>query len=81
MRRWGHTSHTVTHVHTHHPLTGAGPAEIGHAIYGLSHVEQVIHTATRSLLEEPRAELMTLRTLKVAGAGAAGWRHCLLAPR
>jgi hypothetical protein len=40
-------------------------AEIGHAIYGLSHVEHVIQPATRTLLEEPRAELTTLHALKV----------------
>eukprot|EP00730_Choanoeca_flexa_P012726 TRINITY_DN4561_c0_g1_i1.p1 TRINITY_DN4561_c0_g1~~TRINITY_DN4561_c0_g1_i1.p1 ORF type:complete len:553 (+),score=159.79 TRINITY_DN4561_c0_g1_i1:51-1709(+) len=39
--------------------------EIGHAIYGLDHVKDVIHASTKTLLEEPRAELTALATMKL----------------
>jgi len=39
--------------------------EFGHAIYGLGHLEKVIPPAIRSLLEEPRAELTSLVTMKL----------------
>jgi len=39
--------------------------EFGHAIYGLDHVKEVIKTDTKSLLEEPRAELTTLTVMKL----------------
>ena len=37
--------------------------EIGHAIYGLDAVAQHIKVSTKTLLEEPRAELTALHTL------------------
>ena len=37
--------------------------EIGHAIYGLDGVKDVIKTSTKTLLEEPRAELTALHTM------------------
>lgn len=36
---------------------------IGHAIYSLDAVKQVIKVSTKTLLEEPRAELTALHTL------------------
>eukprot|EP01025_Chloroclados_australasicus_P058244 TRINITY_DN7297_c0_g1_i1.p1 TRINITY_DN7297_c0_g1~~TRINITY_DN7297_c0_g1_i1.p1 ORF type:complete len:634 (+),score=93.26 TRINITY_DN7297_c0_g1_i1:202-1902(+) len=38
--------------------------EIGHAIYGLENIEQLKNT-TKALLEEPRAELTALHTMKM----------------
>ena len=37
--------------------------EIGHAIYGLDAVAEHIKVSTKTLLEEPRAELTALHTL------------------
>ena len=37
--------------------------EIGHAIYSLDGVRKVIRTSTKTLLEEPRAELTALHTM------------------
>ena len=37
--------------------------EIGHAIYSLDGVKNVIKTSTKTLLEEPRAELTALHTM------------------
>ena len=37
--------------------------EIGHAIYSLDSVKNVIKTSTKTLLEEPRAELTALHTM------------------
>ena len=37
--------------------------EIGHAIYGLDAVSEHIKVSTKTLLEEPRAELTALHTL------------------
>lgn len=39
--------------------------EIGHAIYGLDAVKDVIKVSTKTLLEEPRAELTALHTLRL----------------
>ena len=39
--------------------------QIGHAIYGLDHVKDVIQASTKTLLEEPRAELTALATMKL----------------
>ena len=37
--------------------------EIGHAIYGLDGVKDTIRVSTKTLLEEPRAELTALHTM------------------
>ena len=37
--------------------------EIGHAIYGLDGVKGAIKVSTKTLLEEPRAELTALHTM------------------
>lgn len=37
--------------------------EIGHAIYGLDGVKDAIKVSTKTLLEEPRAELTALHTM------------------
>lgn len=52
--------------------------EIGHAIYSLDSVRDVIKVSTKTLLEEPRAELTALHTLRLLlAAGLAdlvgGW--------
>ncbi|BDA45526.1 hypothetical protein COCOBI_07-3130 [Coccomyxa sp. Obi] len=39
--------------------------EIGHAIYGLDAVKDVIKVSTKTLLEEPRAELTALHTMRL----------------
>jgi hypothetical protein len=39
--------------------------EFGHAIYGLDHVAKCIKVETKTLLEEPRAELTALTTMKL----------------
>jgi len=39
--------------------------EVGHAIYGLDHVRKVIKAETKTLLEEPRAELTALFTMNL----------------
>ena len=44
--------------------------EIGHAIYSLDSVRDIITVSTKTLLEEPRAELTALHTLRLLlGAG------------
>ncbi|MEA3357045.1 MAG: hypothetical protein U9Q67_01280, partial [Patescibacteria group bacterium] len=48
--------HTIVyHISSH---------EFGHAIYGLGNIGDCINSTTRSLLEEPRAELTSLTMLK-----------------
>lgn len=39
--------------------------EIGHAIYGLDAVKDAIRVSTKTLLEEPRAELTALHTMRL----------------
>ena len=39
--------------------------EIGHAIYSLDSLRDVIKVSTKTLLEEPRAELTALHTLRL----------------
>lgn len=39
--------------------------EIGHAIYGLGAVKDAIKVSTKTLLEEPRAELTALHTMRL----------------
>ena len=39
--------------------------EIGHAIYSLDSVRDIIKVSTKTLLEEPRAELTALHTLRL----------------
>jgi len=39
----------------------------GHAIYSLDAVKEVIKVSTKTLLEEPRAELTALHTLLILG--------------
>lgn len=39
--------------------------EIGHAIYGLDAVKDAIKVSTKTLLEEPRAELTALHTMRL----------------
>ncbi|KAL4434437.1 hypothetical protein ABPG75_000878 [Micractinium tetrahymenae] len=46
------------------------PHEIGHAIYSLENLKEVIRPATKTLLEEPRAELTALHTLRLMRQGS-----------
>ena len=39
--------------------------QIGHAIYSLDIVKDIIKVSTKTLLEEPRAELTALHTLRL----------------
>ncbi|PSC75363.1 ciab isoform A [Micractinium conductrix] len=52
-----------------HPLDSAvflvAPHELGHAIYGLDALREVIRPASKILLEESRAELAALHTLRL----------------
>lgn len=56
-----------------HPLDSTvflvAPHEIGHAIYSLDNLKEVIRPATKTLLEEPRAELTALHAVRLMRQG------------
>ncbi|KAL4420317.1 hypothetical protein ABPG77_010222 [Micractinium sp. CCAP 211/92] len=75
--RWSFVLEDPSRAQAIHPLDSivflVAPHEVGHAIYSLDNLKEVIRPATKTLLEEPRAELTALHALVIS----ANSSHCL----